>query len=146
MPLSVWHYLLMVASGAAVGFLSGMLGVGGAVLAVPLLVIVFGFTQHTAQGTSLAIVMFTAMVGTAQYWRGKNVNLPAAVAFLAGSVVAVCFAARFAQRVPGDTLRLAFAVFMAVVAASMLPRAEARSGAVLVCAIVVVTGLRLLFR
>lgn len=146
MPLSIWHYLGMVAAGAAVGFLSGMLGVGGAVLAVPLLVIVFGFAQHMAQGTSLAIVMFTAMAGAVQYWRGKHVNLPAALAFMVGSVIAVSYAARFAQRVPAEMLRLAFAVFMAVVAAAMLPRAEVRSGGMLVGAIVVVTAVRLLFR
>ena len=146
MGLSVWHYLGMAVAGAGVGFLSGMLGVGGAVLAVPVLVLVFGFAQHMAQGTSLAIVMFTAMAGAAQYWRGKNVHLPSALAFVIGSLVAVTYAARLAQRVPGDMLRVAFAVFMALVAASMVPKAELRSGGMLVGAIVIVTGLRILLR
>lgn len=146
MPLSVWHYLAMAAVGAGVGFLSGMLGIGGALLAVPALVIIFGFKQHAAQGTSLAIVVFTALAGTVQYWRGKNVHLYAALAFVVGSLVAVWYAARLAQRVPGESLRLAFAVFLAAMAAGMLPKVELRSGSMLIGAIVIVTGARLLLR
>jgi len=146
MNLSLWHYLAMGGLGAGVGFLSGFLGVGGGVLAVPVLALLFHFSQHEAQGTSLAIIVLTALVGAAHYARHQDVNIPAALAFGAGSVIVVGIGAALAQRMSEDILRLAFAVFVGAVAASMVPRAEVRLFTPVVGAVLVVMGARLLLR
>jgi hypothetical protein len=146
MSLSMWPYLAMVGLGAGVGFLSGFLGVGGGVLAVPVLVLLFHFSQHEAQGTSLAIIVVTALVAAAHYGRHHDVNIPAALAFGAGSVMLAGIGAATAQRMSEDMLRLAFAVFVGAVAASMVPRPELRLFSPVLGAVLVVMGARLLLR
>ena len=50
--------LILLAVGLAAGFLSGMVGIGGGIIIVPVLVYFLGFTQHQAQGTTLFMFMF----------------------------------------------------------------------------------------
>ena len=56
--MSVNEIIILVAIGLSAGILSGLLGIGGAILMVPALIFFFGMTQHQAQGTSLAILLF----------------------------------------------------------------------------------------
>ncbi len=70
--------LLAVASGFLVGLLSGVIGVGGGILLVPVMVIGFRFGQHVAQGTSLVAIIPTSLVGAATHQRAGHVKLSAA--------------------------------------------------------------------
>ena len=56
-PMDIQVILSLVLIGVLAGILSGLVGVGGGVLMVPLLVLFFGFSQHQAQGTSLAVLV-----------------------------------------------------------------------------------------
>jgi hypothetical protein len=140
------QYIEMAAVGGGIGFLSGMFGIGGGVLAVPAMVLVFGFSQHVAQGTSLAIIVLTASVGAAHYWRYHDVDWRAALVFTLGSIIFVTLGAALSQRTSEHWLRLAFAVFMAAVAAGMVPKADVRLFSPVLGAVLIVMGVRLVLR
>ena len=97
--------LLAILAGFLVGLLSGLVGLGGGVLLVPLLVIGFRFGQHAAQGTSLAAIIPTAFVGALTHHRAGNLVLrPAtimAAAGVAGALIGAALALRLEQGVLG---------------------------------------------
>ncbi len=106
--------------GFVVGWLSGLLGVGGGTILVPILVLLFGLPQHLAQGVSLVMVVPTAMAGAWQHNKlgqvEKSVVLPAALA----SIVAGALFAGVAHTLSGSVLRTAFALVLGVTGARML--------------------------
>jgi uncharacterized membrane protein YfcA len=117
---------LAIVCGLLVGILSGLIGVGGGVLLVPIMVIGFGFGQHLAQGTSLAAVLPTSAVGAATHYRLGHLKLtPALVTGTAGAVAAVGsgIAAQFIQ--PGILARL-FGLFLLFSAYRLWPRGSRR--------------------
>jgi hypothetical protein len=94
---------------------SGLLGVGGAVIMVPLLASVLKLGQHRAQGTSLAVTIFTALAALVGYAGGGHVDLAMAALLVVGSVGGAPAGARAAQRLPAATLRRAFGVLVLLV-------------------------------
>jgi len=146
MSLLWWHYLFMVGIGAGGGFLCGVFGIGGGILAVPAMVLLLNFGQHQAQGTSLAMIVVTAAVGATHYGRNRDVDWGAALALVAGSVLWVVIGASLAQRTDAVWLRLAFAVFIGGIAAAMVPRADPRLFSPVLGAFLLVMGARLLLR
>jgi uncharacterized membrane protein YfcA len=108
-------YVALVAFGAVAGVVSGLLGVGGGALIVPFLTLAAGLSQHDAEATSLLVILPTAVVGTLTL-RRRGVG-DAAVALRFGVVGALGAAggALLALALPAATLRLVFAVFVAVV-------------------------------
>jgi uncharacterized membrane protein YfcA len=113
-------FVVSIAFGVGVGVLSGALGVGGGFLIVPYLVLVAGIEQHTAQGTSLVVVLPTAVVATiALHFRGLaeiRLGLLIGVLGAAGSFAG----SRLALALPAHTLKIIFAVLLAGVAIRML--------------------------
>ena len=68
--------LLLLGIGLLAGTVGGSLGVGGGIVIVPALVFLFGFSQHTAQGTSLAVLMFpVAIIGVYNYHKNGYVQI-----------------------------------------------------------------------
>jgi uncharacterized membrane protein YfcA len=119
---------LELAIGFVVGWLSGLLGVGGGTILVPILALGLGLPQHLAQGVSLVMVVPTALVGAWSHVHLGNVRkgvvLPAALA----SIVAGVAAAHFAHLLAGPTLRILFALVLGVMGARMLfARADAKT-------------------
>ena len=94
--------------GAVVGVLSAMLGIGGGVVLVPALVILFGLSQAEAQGTSLATIPFGAIIAALIYHQNAPLRVPVVVAVAAGFVVGACLGARLVPHVPEAALRSAF--------------------------------------
>src|SRR6478735_9423354 len=100
------------AIGGAGGLLSGLLGVGGGIMMVPLLALVAGVSQHAAQATSLLVVLPTAIVATIVLHRKGVGDLPLALRFgLVGAVGGVA-GALLALMLPGHALRIIFALFL----------------------------------
>jgi uncharacterized membrane protein YfcA len=66
--------LVLLAAGALTGFLSGMMGVGGAVIMIPAMVLLAGLDQHTAQGSSLLTMVPAGIVGAWTHMRFGNVD------------------------------------------------------------------------
>ena len=100
--------LLLVAVGAIVGVVSALFGIGGGLLMVPFMVLVLGFEQHLAQGTSLAVIVPTAVAGAIAHHRRGFVDLPIAALMAVGGVAGVYAGARVALAIDAATLRLFF--------------------------------------
>ena len=84
--------LIIILVGIAAGMLGGLVGVGGGIIIVPALVYFIGFNQHTAQGTSLGLIMLpVGILGVLQYHKQGHVDSKAvgivAIGFLLGSYV-----------------------------------------------------------
>jgi len=111
--------------GAVGGAASGLLGIGGAVLMIPLLVAVLGLKQHEAQGTSLAVMLPPVGLPGVLVYAAARGGLPwLVVACVAGGfLLGGAFGARAARRVKGPALIRGFSVFQLAVAAGLLVRA-----------------------
>jgi len=106
--------------GAAVGLLAGYMGVGGGILAVPALTLLFGMSQQTAQGTSLAVILVTAPLGALEHDRLGNVSRPLLPGLALGALVGAPLASLAVQRVPQALLARGFALFLVANALRML--------------------------
>ena len=144
MKLSIALYGKFAILGIVVGLFSSLFGVGGGVIMVPSLVIIAGFTQHLAQGTSLAAMVPAALVGATRYMKAGNVSLGVALALCVGSIPAALYGAELAQRLPQTTLRALFALFMVGVAARIMPSGSLRAMSLLVGMMFVAVGVRLM--
>lgn len=119
-PLSVVGALALVGSGFMIGVLAGLLGVGGGIVMVPLMVIGFAMPSVLAKGTSLLVIVPTAVMGTMRN-RGKN-NSDLRVATVVGlSGVASAVAGGLVSDVMSESVsKVLFSLLLTVVAARMV--------------------------
>ena len=92
---------LEIVTGFAIGWLAGLLGVGGGVILVPILTLLFGVPQHAAQGVSLFMIVPTSIVGAWTQLRLGAVEKPIVAPVAIASVVAAVAAAAIAHQLPG---------------------------------------------
>ena len=116
-------WILAAVLGLLGGVLSGLFGVGGGILFVPVLVLVLGLTQVHAEATSLLAILPTVIAGAWQQHRYGNVDWRAALLVGLGSIAGVEGGVQLAKALPEEMLRRLFAVFMLVVAANLAWRA-----------------------
>ncbi len=112
---------LALALGLATGVLSGLFGVGGGILFVPIL-LALGLGQLEAQATSLLAILPTVAAGAWNQRRYGNLRVRTALIVGLASVVGVEIGARIATALPEDTLRRLFAVLLFTVAAQLVWR------------------------
>ena len=105
--------------GGVVGTLSGLTGVGGGVVLVPLLVGVLKVPQHRAHGTSLAAVFFIGLFSAVQYATRGYVDLILMAELVVMGFIGMFVGAKFMLKVPAGQLRRAFGVLLVGVALSM---------------------------
>jgi uncharacterized membrane protein YfcA len=108
--------------GVGAGFLAGLLGIGGGLLMVPAMVLVLGFDQHVAQGTSLVVIIPAALAGTATHYRNGRVSLGNAALLAVGGIAGAAIGSMSALSVDDALLRRLFGVFLLVVAAQLVLR------------------------
>lgn len=112
--------ILALGLGTVVGIFSGLIGIGGGVIAVPLLVYAFHMDQKMAQGTSLMMLLGpTGIFAIMEYYRAGNVNLKVGLVMAVGVLAGAYFGGAWAQQMSNLMLRRAFAVVMAGVAVKM---------------------------
>lgn len=109
----------LVTTGIAGGFFSGLTGVGGGAVMVPLLTALLRMPQHLAHGTSLAIVVFVATASLAGYWLTENIDWGLALWVAIGGGVGAYFGAITMARLAPRLLRFVFGLFMLTVAIRM---------------------------
>jgi uncharacterized membrane protein YfcA len=112
----------LAAIGLAAGVSSGLLGVGGGVVMVPLLVLWAGFGQRDAHAISLGAIIPISIAGVLTYGVAGEVRLPEALALTIGSIVGARMGAGLLARVNEQRLRALFGLFLVGVAALMLVR------------------------
>lgn len=112
--------LRVVFVGLLAGFLSGLFGVGGGILIVPALVLVLGFTQRLAHGTSLAAVLPIAISSLTSYALEDKVDWKVGALLAVGAVVGAVIGTHILHRLPHDMLAIAFAVLLIATAVRLL--------------------------
>lgn len=112
-PLIGWAKILaLLLTGAFTGFLSGMMGVGGGTIMVPSMVLLTGFTQHTAQGSSLLAMVPAGGVGAFTHWRLGNVNGSILPGLIIGILIGTFLGGSLAHVISEGTLRVIFAAVL----------------------------------
>jgi len=101
------------------GLLSGLLGIGGGTVMVPLLVLWTGRAQREAHAMSLGAIIPISLAAVIVYGGAGQVNVVDAVALCAGSIAGARLGARVLAKAPERALKGAFGVFMLIAAASI---------------------------
>ena len=122
-------YAAFAGIGLAAGLLSGMFGVGGGTVIVPLLVLFAAFDQRRAAGTSLAAIVPTATIGVISYAVLGDVAWVPALILAAGAIVGAQIGTRLLPRVSQSALRWGFVAFLLVVIVSLFLVVPARDAA-----------------
>ncbi|MCZ0709341.1 sulfite exporter TauE/SafE family protein [Microbacterium paraoxydans] len=112
-------YAAFIGIGLLAGLLSGLFGVGGGTVIVPLLVLLLAFDQRLAAGTSLAAIVPTATVGVISYAASGSVAWIPALILAAGAVVGAQIGTRLLPRISQTALRWGFVGFLVVVIVSL---------------------------
>ncbi|WP_125098231.1 sulfite exporter TauE/SafE family protein [Leucobacter chromiireducens] len=138
-------FLVLALLGALTGLLSGVFGIGGGVVLVPMLVMFLGFQQRLAAGTSVAAILPAAVVGGIGYAVQGNVDWITAIALAAGVIVGAQIGSYLLSKVPTGFLRWLFMGFLAAVVVSLwfvVPQRDAEiEKSTLIIVLLVVTGL-----
>lgn len=122
-------YVSFIVIGLLAGLLSGLFGVGGGTVIVPLLVLLLRFDQRLAAGTSLAAIVPTAAVGVISYAVHGSVAWIPAIILAAGAVVGAQIGTRLLQRISQTALRWGFVAFLVVVIISLFVVIPSRDAA-----------------
>jgi uncharacterized membrane protein YfcA len=110
----------VVAVGLVAGFLSGLFGVGGGILIVPALVLLLGFSQRLAHGTSLAAVLPIAISSLTSYAIEDKVDWSVGALLAVGAVLGAVIGTLILDRLPHDMLAIAFSILLAATAIRLL--------------------------
>ncbi len=107
--------------GVLAGVFAGMFGIGGGLIIVPALALLYGMKQHAAVGTSLgALLLPVGALSAWVYWKNGNVNIKYSVLLAAGLLVGAFVGAKLVEPVSDLTLRRMFGAFLLIVSVRML--------------------------
>jgi uncharacterized membrane protein YfcA len=114
LPLTRVSAIVAAYMGLGLGFLSGLLGVGGGIALMPLLLYGYGFPIRQAAGTGILVLWVTAVSGTVAHAVMGHVHLPLAMTLLAGSSISAQLGALGTNRLPAGLLRRGLAALILV--------------------------------
>jgi uncharacterized protein len=119
--MSVSAIIGVVALGILVGFFSSMVGIGGGLILVPCLVAFYGLNQHTAQGTTLAMLSLpVAAISAFTYYKNGAVDWKLALLLSVGFLIGSYFGSNIAVNLNANILKKIFAIVMLAVATKYL--------------------------
>lgn len=119
--MNVSTILLLILIGLAAGFLSGLIGIGGGIIMVPALVMLIGFSQKQAQGTSLGILLLpVGILAVMQYYRQGYLDVRYVFIVAAGFVAGGYFGSKLALSISEAWMKKIFAVLLLLIAVKML--------------------------
>jgi len=112
---------LYIMLGLMAGVFSGFLGIGGGTILIPVMVYLFGLTQHQAQGTTLALMIPPiGLLAAMRYFQSGNVKINMAIFICLGFFVGGWIGAHFVQGIPDLTLKRIFGTYLLFIAIKML--------------------------
>ena len=121
MKMSLSMLMILVGIGIITGVMAGMLGIGGAIIMIPALVFFMGFSQQTAQGTSLAVMLPpVGIIAAYNYYKAGEVNIKFALILAAAFLFGSYFGSKLALNLPQEALKKIFGILLLLVAAKML--------------------------
>lgn len=103
---------IILATGVSVGLLSGLLGIGGGIILLPVMASIWKVQRHIATATSLAVVLPTALVGSFLYQQQGNMDLMLALKITVGSIIGAWIGSNLACRLPAARLKRIFGVLL----------------------------------
>lgn len=120
-PMTIQILLILLAVGLAAGFLSGMVGIGGGIIIVPVLVYFLGFTQHQAQGTTLFMFLLPiGILGVMNYHKQGYVDYKTALIICSTFVFGSYFGSKLAISLDQKTVKQIFGAIIILLGAKML--------------------------
>lgn len=102
------------------GLASGLLGIGGGTLVVPIMTIAMGMPIHYATATSMFTMIFTSISGVAQHYQANHIDFAVALLFAAGTIIGAQVGAYTSKRISGRNLSLIFAIMLTVAGINMI--------------------------
>lgn len=115
------NIILFIILGLVAGAFSGLVGIGGATIIIPALVLLSGLSQHAAQGTTLAtMVPPIGLLAAWTYYKAGYVDLKIAGLICIGFFIGGLFGAELATQISGQILRKIFGVFLLIVSLRMI--------------------------
>jgi len=115
-PVTGWpKMVILLLTGIFTGILSGMMGIGGGAIMVSAMVLLAGFSQHTAQGSSLLAMVPAGGVGAFTHWRLGNVSSQLLHGLIPGIIMGTYFGGSLAHFLPEGILRILFAVVLILI-------------------------------
>ena len=119
--MSTSMILILIVIGIITGVMAGMLGIGGAIIMIPALVLLLGISQQTAQGTSLAVMLPPiGIIAAYNYYKAGHVNIRFAIILAIFFLVGSYFGSKLALTIPQPILKKIFGILLLLVAAKML--------------------------
>lgn len=113
--------VLYVILGLAAGVAGGLMGIGGGIIIIPALVMLFGMSQHMAQGTSLAVLLPPiGLLAAWTYYKAGYVDFKIAAFVCLGFFIGGLLGAKIAIGIPETLLRRIFGVFFLIVSLKMI--------------------------
>lgn len=113
--------IILIAIGIAGGLVSGLFGVGGGIIMVPAFVFVLGMSQHQAQGTSVALMLFPIGVLAAyNYYKMGNVDIKAALIVAATFVIGGYFGSKLSLQLDAQLLKKLFGSLMLIASIKLI--------------------------
>jgi len=121
MKMSISMLLILLGIGIITGIMAGMLGIGGAIIMIPALVLFMGFSQHMAQGTSIAVMLPpVGILAAYNYYKAGHVDIKFALILAVTFLIGSYFGSRYALTLPQATLKKIFGVLLLLIATKML--------------------------
>lgn len=119
--MSTGTIVILILIGLVAGILSGLVGVGGGILMVPALVLILGFTQKQAQGTSLGIMLLpVGILAVIQYYKQGYVNFQMVFIIAAAFVAGGFLGSKIALNISDEKMKKIFGLILLLVALKML--------------------------
>ena len=119
--MAISQIMLIIVVGLAAGLLGGTFGVGGGIIVIPALIFLFGFSQHQAQGTTLAFMLPPVTVlATWNYWRNGYVNWRYALILSAAFLIGAFLGSILAEHLPDKILKRIFGILLLFMAIKMI--------------------------
>lgn len=116
--MNIFLFLLL---GLVTGIFSGLIGIGGAIIIIPSLILLFGLTQHMAQGTTLALMVPPiGLLAAWTYYKAGFVDLKIAGLICLGFFVGGFIGAKFATEIPEELLRKVFGAVLLLASLKMI--------------------------
>lgn len=119
--MSINELIILIAIGFIAGIVGGSLGLGGGIIIVPALVFILGFSQHHAQGTSLAVLLFPiGILAVVNYAKNGYVNYKFAVVLILAFVLGSYLGSAISVHLPEKILKKIFGVFILIISVKMI--------------------------
>lgn len=113
--------LILIVTGLVAGLLGGSLGVGGAIVVIPSLVLIMGLSQQEAQGTSLAFMIPPiGILAALNYYKNGLVNWKYALVLSFTFMIGAYFGSKIAMQIPAKTLKKVFGIVLLYISYKMI--------------------------